>query len=282
MRIPYNKDISNKGIKLVVAIPTIIYCLLSLFFMSYIFINPFKDRTKFASNIIGLPKKWVLDNIIQAWQMGGFEQYLVNSILITGLSLFCMVFLSSLTSYGIARYSFKGQKVLYYYFLSSLMFPAAMFVVPLYLMMRNLHLTNTYAGVIIVYTASGMAFGILILTGFFRQLPGELAEAAKIDGAGEFRIYYKIMMPLAKPALATVAIFNSIAIWNDFFIVLVFIQDKAKKTLPVGMQTFFALNRGNWPIIFAGLLISTLPIIVVYLLGSNQLIKGLTSGAIKS
>lgn len=265
----------------IASIPLVLYCLFSLYFMSYVFLNSFKTRSEFFGNLLGLPQKWVTENISKAWVDGNFERYFINSVLVTGLSLVAILFLSALTAYGLARFRFKRSNMLYMYFIAGLMFPANMYIVPLYLLMRDLHLTNTIPGLVLVYTTIGLSFGVFILTGFFRTLPEELAEAAKMDGAGHFRIFAGIMLPIARPALATVSIFIGIGFWNEFFMALIFIQNNNLKTLPIGIQTFVGKYQSDYVLIFSALLITMIPLLLMYIIGSKNMIKGLTAGALK-
>jgi len=150
--------------------------------------------------------------------------------------------------------------------------------VPLFLLLNHLHLIDNRLGLILVYAATGIPFSIFILSSFFRQLPQELSEAARIDGANEFTIFGRIMLPLVRPALATVIVFQFVPLWNDFFFPLVLLRSTDKWTLPVGMTRFFGEFQADWSTLFAGLIITTLPLIIIFLLATKQIIAGLTAG----
>ena len=167
------------------------------------------------------------------------------------------------------------------YFLAGLMLPIRLGILPLFFLMRDLGLLNTPWSLILIYAASGLPFTIFVLANFFETLPKELEEAARLDGAGEFRIYAQVMLPLVRPALATVAIFNFIPWWNDFFFPLIFIRAERFKTLPLGLFSFFGEHQNDWALLFSGLTITALPLLLLYLLASKQIIEGLTSGALK-
>lgn len=278
-----NKDkiITKQIIAIIVAIPIASYCLLSILFMLYAFLNPFKSKSEFFNNLLGLPQKWSLENLKDAWEQGKFYLYYLNSIIVTVFSTISIVFFSCITAYGLARYKFKLSRFLYIVFTSGLMFPAVLLVVPLYLIARHLNLTDNLQGLVVVFSATSLAFGVFVLTGFFKTLSSEVHEAAKIDGAGEFKIFYGIMMPMAKPVIATLSTIISISVWNEYFVTLIFIQSSSKRTIPLALANFFAEFKSSWPMLFAALLITTLPIIIVYFIGSKQIIKGLTAGAIK-
>lgn len=262
-------------------LPLMLVSAVSLYFIFSSFFNAFKTRTDFFTNITGLPRTWTLQNITKAWQVGKFGRYFGNSIIVSGFSTILVVFICSLTAYGIARFKFRINYWLYGIFSFGLMFPVMSLTVPIFLILRNVGLANTIPGIILVYTSVMIAFGVFVLTGFFKTLPTEVHEAARIDGAGEFRIFASIMMPMAKPVLATLGMITSINVWNDFFLSLVFLHDNRIKTLPLAMQGFFARYGNDLPLTFAALFITTVPIVVAYVAGSRQIIRGLTEGSIK-
>jgi raffinose/stachyose/melibiose transport system permease protein len=159
--------------------------------------------------------------------------------------------------------------------------PFRLAIIPLFLLLNDLGLVNTRIGLILVYAATGVPFSVFILAAFFRQLPIELSEAARIDGANEFVLFSRVMLPLVRPALATVAIFQFVPLWNDFFFPLILLRDTNKWTLPVGMTRFFGEFQTDWSTLFAGMVITTLPLIILFLLATDQIISGLTKGVNK-
>ena len=162
-----------------------------------------------------------------------------------------------------------------------MMIPIKLGIVPLFLLMKDLGLTNSLWSLIFMYTAQGIPLSILILTGFFRTMPIELEEAARIDGASDLRILWNVLLPIMRPALATVVIINFIQAWNDFFFPLIFISDEMKKTIPVGMLSLFGEYSADWGSLFAGLTLSSLPMIVLFFIASKQFMEGMTAGAVK-
>ncbi len=245
------------------------------------FISSFKGTRELFKSPFAMPKSWSLHNYAEAWTRGNFSSYFGNSIFVTVTSLILVLIIGSLAAYPLGRYSFNGKNWLMMYFLAGLMLPIRLGILPLFFLMRSLHLLNTPWSLILLYVASGIPFTIFVLANFFETLPNELEEAARIDGAGDYRIFWQIMLPLIRPALATVAIFNFIPWWNDFFFPLIFIRAEKYKTLPLGLFSFFGEHQNNWALLFAGLTITALPLLIVYLLASKQIIKGLTSGALK-
>lgn len=244
-------------------------------------LSSFKTSREIFRSPFALPDAWSLANYVEAWTRGNFSTYFGNSVLVSAASLVLVLLLGSLAAYPLGRYAFRGRTWLTMYFLSGLMLPIKLGILPLFFLMRSLGLYDTPLALIAVYAASGLPFTIFVLANFFETLPRELEEAARLDGASEFRIFWQVMLPLVRPALATVAIFNFIPWWNDFFFPLIFIRSDRFKTLPLGLFSFFGEHQNDWALLFAGLTITALPVLIVYLFASRQIIKGLTSGALK-
>ena len=266
---------------------TLVYAMLVAYGLTVLYpiflmvLSSFKSTREIFKSPFALPESWSLHNYTEAWGRGNFSTYFGNSVFVTGLSLLVVLVLGSLAAYPLGRYSFRGKQWLMLYFLAGLMLPIRLGILPLFFLMKNLGLLNTPWSLVLVYAASGLPFTIFVLANFFETLPRELEEAARLDGAGEFRIYWQIMLPLVRPALATVAIFNFIPWWNDFFFPLIFIRAERFKTLPLGLFSFFGEHQSDWALLFAGLTITALPLLVVYLFASEHIVKGLTSGALK-
>ncbi len=229
-------------------------------------------------NPLGLATSISFRSFVKAWERANFNVYFFNSLVITVAAVLLATAVSALAGYMLGRYRFRGSALLSAYFLAGLMLPFRLAIVPLFLLLNRLGLVDTRIGLILVYAATGIPFSIFILSSFFRQLPQELSEAARIDGAGEFAIFGRIMLPLVRPALATVVVFQFVPLWNDFFFPLVLLRSTNKWTLPVGMTRFFGEFQTDWSTLFAGLIIMTLPLIVIFLLATKQIIAGLTAG----
>jgi len=244
-------------------------------------ISSFKETREIFQSPFALPENWQFENYLTAWNQGNFSTYFGNSVFVTVTSLVLVLTIGSLAAYPLGRYQFRGKQALMMYFLAGLMLPVRLGILPLFFLMRSLNLLNTPWSLIFLYAASGMPFTIFILSNFFETLPRELEEAARIDGASELRIYWQVMLPLVRPALATVAIFNFIPWWNDFFFPLIFIRAERYRTLPLGLFSFFGERQNDWALLFSGLTITALPLLVLYLFASKQIISGLTSGALK-
>ncbi len=240
--------------------------------------NALRSTREIFRNPVGLPTSPSLESFVRAWKEANFNTYFFNSLGITVASVVLATAVASLAGYILGRYKFTGSRFLSAYFLAGLMLPFRLAIVPLFLLLNNMGLIDNRMGLILVYAATGIPFSVFILSSFFRQLPQELSEAARIDGAGEFTLFGKIMLPLVRPALATVVVFQFVPLWNDFFFPLVLLRSTEKWTLPVGMTRFFGEFQTDWSTLFAGIIITTLPLIVIFLLATKQIIAGLTAG----
>jgi raffinose/stachyose/melibiose transport system permease protein len=229
----------------------------------------------------GPPLPPTLDNLREAWTVGRFSIYFKNSLIISIADVIGMVIISSLAGYAFARLSFPGQKVLLYGLLIGLTIPVAAIIIPLYLTMRDFRLLDTYGSVIIADVALAAPIFVFIMRAFFRDLPRELDDAARVDGANEFQIFWQIMLPLARPGLMTVALLESLWSWNDLLLPLVFLVTNDLRTLPVGMLFFQGQFTIDYGLMSAGVLILSLPVTILFLVFQRDFVKGLASGALK-
>jgi raffinose/stachyose/melibiose transport system permease protein len=239
-----------------------------------------RTEQSLADSPIGFPLHPAFENYAKAWSEGGFSAYFINSIVVTVGSVALGTGVAVLAAYPLARYRFRGRGLLTAYFLAGLMLPIRLGIVPVFYLLNSIGLIDSRIGLICVYAASGVPFGVFVLTAFFRALPNELEEAARIDGAGELRVFGQIMVPLVRPALTTVALFQFIPLWNDFFFPLVLVEDD-KYTLPVGLTRFVAEFEAAHAQLYAGLVITTIPLVLLFLLATKQIIAGLTAGMTK-
>ncbi len=222
------------------------------------------------------------ENYPRAWVASNIGRLYWNSIYVSTVSMVLTVALSALAGYGLARIPFAGRGLVYGIVLVGLTIPLQIALIPLFINLRTLGLINTPFALIGPYTAFGLAFGTYVMMGFFRGLPRELEEAARLDGAGEFRIFAWVMLPLTRPALATVAIFVFLQNWNEFLFALTFITEGRMRTLPTGIYALLSSEfYGNYPILAASLVLFSVPVLVLYFLFQQQFIEGLTAGAVK-
>jgi raffinose/stachyose/melibiose transport system permease protein len=234
----------------------------------------------FAGRIVPVPPH--PENYPRAWVASNIGRLYWNSVYVSTVSMVVTVAISALAGYGLGRIRFAGRAVVYGVVLVGLTIPLQIALIPLFINLRTLGLINTPLALIGPYTAFGLAFGTYVMKGFFAGLPRELDEAARLDGAGEFRIFAQVMLPLTRPALATVAIFVFLQNWNEFLFALTFITEGRMRTLPTGIYALLSSEfYGNYPILAASLVLFSVPVLVLYFLFQQQFIEGLTAGALK-
>ncbi|MEI6218053.1 MAG: carbohydrate ABC transporter permease [bacterium] len=222
-------------------------------------------------------------NFGRAWVQGQFDHYFLNSVIVTVVTVAATMVLAAMAAYALARFTFRGSRPIFFYFLAGLMIPLQMAIVPLFFQMKAFHLLDSRFGLMTVYVAFGLPFAIFVMTGFFKSLPSSLHESALIDGAGEFRAFWSIMLPLARPGLITVGIFSFLGTWNEFFMAFMFLSSDETRTLPLGLAniTIASQYRSDWGMAFAGLVLMMLPTMLVYFILQKHLVKGITLGAMK-
>jgi len=222
------------------------------------------------------------ENYPIAWEATKIGLLYWNSVFISTVSMVTTVILSALAGYGLGRIQFAGRRFIYGLILVGLTIPLQIALIPLFINLKALNLLNTPLALIGPYTGFGLAFGTFIMKGFLEKLPRELEEAARVDGAGDFRIFWQIMLPLTRPALATIAIFLFLQNWNEFLFALTFITEEARRTLPTGIYALISTEfYGNYPLLAAALVLFSLPVLGLYFLFQSQFIAGLTAGAVK-
>lgn len=226
-----------------------------------------------------LPSEINLGNFATAWERGRVGTYLGNSFIITIPSLIGMLFLSSLAAYALARYKFKGNMLLYFMFVAGTMLPFQILLLPVFYLTTRLGLYNQFGGLILIHTAFQLGFCTFVLRNFMRTVPGEILEAARIDGAGEFRLYWRIMLPLSLPALAALATLEFTWIFNDYLWAIVLISSANKKPVTAGVAALKGQFNTDWPVLVAGALIATLPTVFVFTFLQRYFIQGLTLGS---
>ena len=255
--------------------------LLILLPLTNLVLMSFMSLQDMAASPIGLPPTWHFSNYADAWNQGNLGQYLINSGIVAVASVAGTLLFASLAAYVLARFRFRGNTAIYLLFLAGYALPIQLIAVPLFVMMVNLNLINNLISVILVYIAGSMPFSIFLLVNYFRTLPKELEEAARIEGANELQIYAYIDMPLARPALTTVALFNFVGAWNGLFFPLILLADNSKMTVTVGVLSFIGQYEAQWNLILPALIIIMIPTLLVFALASGQFIRGLTAGSIK-
>jgi raffinose/stachyose/melibiose transport system permease protein len=268
-------------LKSLLSIILIIYAVSIFFPILLMLLTSLKGNREIFTNPYGLPHIFNLDNYIKLIKISNYLVYFKNSIIVAVTSIFLILIISSLASFVIAKYRFMGDRFLYFYFIAGLIIPIKLGTIGILKTMITLHLFDSIASLVIVNVAMGIPFGVFVLTDFIRMIPEELSNSARIDGCSEPKIFYKIIVPLIRPALAAVAIINFIPIWNDFWFPLVLIRSDNIKTVPLATALLYGQYETNFGLIFAVLSMASLPVIIFYLILSRQFIKGLTTGALK-
>ncbi len=227
-----------------------------------------------------IPSQPTLDNYTRALTTNQFGRYFLNSVFVAVTSTIITLVLSALLAYAFARWDFPGRQVLFYMMLSTMMVPGLVLIIPQFVLAKNLHLLNSLWGLVVVYSA-GTAFNMFLLRGFFEEIPQDILDAAVVDGAGPFATFWRIALPLARPALAAVAIFSFLGSWDEFTWALTAINNDQLYTLPIALRLFQQQHGTEWGLVFAASAVAVIPSILIFVLFQRQFIKGITSGAVR-
>lgn len=251
--------------------------------MLWTLLNSFKTSSEVFASPWGLPAEWNFDNYVTAWTKMNAGTYLVNSVIVSVATLVLVMSLGSMASYALARYRFRGNKIIYFAFIGGLMIPGFLLYIPAWFLHRDLGLLDTTQGLVIQYTAFSLSFTIFFLYGFFKTLPKELEEQGLVDGLSPFGVFRRIMLPLSKSGLLTVTVFNFLSVWNEFMWALISIYSESKKTIPLGTVNIIqqAKFETDWGAMFAGFMLIALPSLIVYIVFQSRLTEGITVGAVK-
>jgi N-acetylglucosamine transport system permease protein len=261
----------------------IIWAIIVVVPILWVFLASFKNTTEIFSSPWTMPAALRFENWARAWTKAQVGQYFINSVIVVGFSTFGTMLFGSMAAYVLARYKFIGNRVIYYLFVSGLAFPVFLALVPLFKVVAYFGLLNTYTGLILVYIAYSLPFTVFFLTAFFKTLPSSVAEAAIIDGASHTRLFFRVMLPMARSGMVSVTIFNIIGQWAQYLLPVVLMTDKDKYMLTQGIAAI-SVNAGyeaDWSGLFAALSMSILPMIIVYAIFQRQIQAGLTAGAVK-
>lgn len=260
-----------------------LWALIIIGMIGWVLNNSFKTNLEIYQNPWGLPSVATLENYESAWGTMQMSKYFTNSVLIVFSSVFGSLVLSSLAAYALTRFEFFGRKLLLSVLIFSMSIPLQLLLIPLYEQLLALKMINTYHGLILVYSTMWFPFSLFVLTGFFRTLPKEMEESAIMDGCGEFRLFFQIMLPLVQPGLICVAVFNFVAMWNEYMLALVFASKPSMRTISLGMYALrdAMMYTSNWGGLFAAIIIMLIPAAVVFLTLQKYVIQGLTLGAVK-
>ncbi len=258
-----------------------VYAAISIAPLLLMLSNSMRTTQDMARDPLGLPLNPTFASYQKAWITASFDTYFINSIFVTVTSVLLSTIVSLLAAYAFARTKSRVFTLIESIFLSGLMLPVYLAILPLFFLLDSLGMISNLWSLILVYAALGIPFSTFVLSSFFRQLPIELDEAARLDGAGAFRTFWSLHLPLVKPAIATVIVFRFVPVWNDFFYPLILIRDQSAYTIPVGVTRFFGEYQTDWATLFAGLTIATIPLVVLFLIATKQIVSGLTAGMSK-
>jgi len=258
------------------------YSLVVLFPIVLIVLNAFKTRRAIfdAPYLPPLLNTFSLEGFSTAFSRANFPLYFANSIIVTLVSLFLILFTGAMAAYALSEYKFPGNTLMALYLALGIMIPIRLGTISILSIIVAMGLINTLTGLILVYTAMGLPLAIFVLQQFMRQVPRELKDAARVDGASEYRIFW-LILPLVRPAVATVAVFVMIPIWNDLWFPLILAPGESTKTVTLGAQVFLGQFVTDWNAVLASLTLAMVPVLILYIFFSRQLIRGLTSGAVK-
>lgn len=263
----------------------IIMTIAAIFFIAPIFIiinYSFKGKRElYLSSPLSLPESFNLDNYMAAFKKLDLVTTFTNTLMYTAISVIILAFLCGTTAWAIARCSHKFFKFCYIYFIIGILIPYQALFLPIYIIGYNLHLTNTRFGIVFMYVATRVSFGVFLMNSFMSTVPLELEEAARIDGCSVFRTYISVVMPILKPAMATLIIMQSFQIWNDYLLASLYVSKKQLKTLTVVIQSLFSAQSSDYTTAMAAIVISVVPIAVLFLSLQKYFIKGMTVGAVK-
>lgn len=235
----------------------------------------------FGDNVIGLPQYWRFENYAEALTKSSLIRYFFNSVFYSAVTVLVAGLLSAMAAYAIARMYWKKRNTVFTIFTVGIMIPAQAALLPLFQLLDKMGLKGGYLGLLIPYIAGAIPMSVMILTGFYKGIPKEIEEAACIDGCGLWRCFFSIITPIVKPALATASIFTFLGTWNELMLANTFVDKDIYRTLPVGIMSFAGQYSTDWGLIGAGMVIATLPTILIYFLLSNQVQESLVAGAVK-
>ena len=265
-----------------VYIVLIIWLLINLFPIYWMFTFSLKSNTEiFGENVVGLPREWLWSNYEKALKVGNIFKYFLNSTIVAIVTIVLVMIVALMATFALTRFFWKGREKMMSFMMLGLTIPIHASIVPIYVTLSRLHLLSTYASLIIPYAAFSLAMAILICTGFMQGIPFELDEAACIDGCGAFGIFFKIIVPLMKPAVATVSIYTFLQCWNELMFANIFISDTAHKTLPVGVQALSGQYLTEWGPVGAAMVLATFPMLIFYIFFSKKIQDSFIAGAIK-
>ncbi|MED1793605.1 carbohydrate ABC transporter permease [Brevibacillus nitrificans] len=256
------------------------YALCILYPLFWLAMNGFKSNRNFFLDPWGMPDKWLWKNYVSAWD-AGIGQYFLNSAFVTVVSVLFVLILGSMAAFGLSRFHFKGANILLLIVVSGLMLAPQVSLISLYKILQMIGLYNTHWALIVPYVAFQLPFSIFLMRSYFLSIPRELEESATIDGCSTWQVYWHIILPMGKPILASAALLTGMNVWNEFMFAMVFIEDSALRTIPVGLMNLRSQLNTDFGVQLAGLAISAIPMIIMFILFQKQFVRGMMAGSVK-
>lgn len=269
------------GLSMSVHILAIIIALIPIMPVVWVLFTALKDRTRAVADPLAPPSELHWENFLEAWKIGKFGGYFVNSVIVAIPTVVVILVFAMLAAYAFARMNFRGKDILFVFFMVGLTIPMSVLIIPLFYEMRDLSLLSTPWALILPQVAKQLPFAILLLYSFIRELPGEILDAALIDGCNRRQLLTRIVVPLSTPAMVTLIVFSFMWSWNNFLLPVILIHEDAARTLPVGLNHFRGRYVTDVPMMMAGATITFLPVLIVYLIFQRQFIRGISAGALK-
>ncbi|HHJ06786.1 MAG TPA: carbohydrate ABC transporter permease [Anaerolineae bacterium] len=271
--------LSKSALNIILAV----WAIVVIFPMVWLLYSSFKTDQEIFFSPWAFPAAPQWANFSRAWTEAHIGDYFLNSFLVVLPALFLIVFLSAMAAYVLARFPFPGNRFIFYLFMAGMLFPIFLALIPLFFLVRSLGMLNTYHGLVLVYVAYSFPFSVFFLTGFFKSLPSELHEAAIIDGASQYQVFFKIMLPLAQPGLISIGIFNFLGMWNQYLLPVVLMTDSKRYLLTQGLAYMLHQQyyKNDWSGLFAAVSLIMIPSLIVYVIFQGQIQKGITVGALK-
>ncbi|MBK6645740.1 MAG: carbohydrate ABC transporter permease [Anaerolineales bacterium] len=276
----FSSDLNEKLNRALIYFLFFVLSFVALYPLLWVATNSFKTDLQLFENSWELPQEWHWENYAQAWKYG-IAKYILNSVLVTISAVLLNALISLMAAYGLSRFQFRGQFVLLYFILGGLMLAPEVSLIPLFRILTTFNLYDTYFAMILPNVAFGIPFTTFLIRSYMLGIPKDFEEAAVIDGAGPFAVFWRVVVPLCRPILASAMLLDAMRVWNEFMFALTFVVDDDIKTVPLGLMSFASALREQWTVVMAGLIISAVPMIVLYLLTQRQFIRGLTAGGVK-
>lgn len=276
-----NRDIVGRILSVAAQVFLVAWAIFTVYPLIWAVLSSFKSNGEIFSSPWSLPHSWALTNFEHAWTESHIGTFFLNTVIVVGAGVVLTILLSAMVAYVLAMYEFPGNKIIFYTLIASMMFPGFLALVPLFQLVGQLHMLNTYQGLILVYATHSMPLAVFFLRAFFRSLPKTLAEAALVDGCSHASVFFRVMLPMSGPGLISIGIFTFLQQWNQYILPLVLNTDEEKYVIAQGLANL-AVNQGyrsDWGGLFAGLTLSMLPVLALYVVFNRRLRAGLTINA---